>query len=909
MAQVVGAAVHFYRKDGMSSWAAESLSVVPMEDRHEASPQPPRNDTSDSGFADLLRDLSLTPPPLLESTDKSDPPSPPGHPDPASQELRHVSRQRSGDDPDATERRQSRRISLGDNGLPFELTNNEFVTAMRHYYSSNNLGGSWALNAEDIKNLQDHSQYVDWSQEKNLQKLKDVRKVVRSIFWGFEDIANVDDAEVPVLVISEDLRSRIKRLARQIVEGKAFTLYFIFLTLYALFGPDLLLMSGHSGMDQDNLTLSVINILVFLCFAFEEMLMCWVLPGYFLSLRFVMDTCATLSILGDTAIVAEIINTDAAVAMRTTRAMRGAGRSTRLISILRSLRVWQILKLLPRLQRLTESGTKELAMLMWHKRLQNVAGFIDDEGIGELSDEQMDFFTSALRLEFPKPQDEDKMKCLTWFLEKLSESTHATALRSWGQNLIPWWRSAKVEEADFSRYSLEIRSCWDMDMGQRAFRRCLDDITTMKASCTVLYQSMLGLILKICIIVLALLLMLQFVSGSLPEIARKQGLAQLQVIDSEDSSDLVLCEMITKHFAESFHRCKLVLLVINQRVLWNETCTCCDGMYRSLLDEPEALSLIEDAIDVTGFEIHETLLEQVQLGNFETFAVFDIHEESRHEASESLKFTLSVVAMLAILMLYFSADIMHMSSNNCLHPLWDLMDDMNAMKLIELITASSSFRKLEPVQEAMEEDPETRRCKCKAFAPVPVAQELLGLRRAMSLLESAMIAWSKYVPARWTQTNGTDAVLDGPAVLCLAHGQPATLLGREFANGTKVMIYDINKTREKDTELFSLQWHASTIGIVIPKTFYPTGIKEVCAGMGGITQGLEMAGFTRLASMDINPLMRETLRANGHFNVVQGDVLCPGDRAFFHAAPFPARCFPREAALLCGLDPHMQLRA
>jgi hypothetical protein len=27
----------------------------------------------------------------------------------------------------------------------------------------------------------------------------------------------------------------------------------------------------------------------------------------------------------------------------------------------------------------------------------------------------------------------------------------------------------------------QIRSCWDMDMGQRAFRRCLDDITTMKA--------------------------------------------------------------------------------------------------------------------------------------------------------------------------------------------------------------------------------------------------------------------------------------------------------------------------------------------------------------------------------------------------------------------------------------------
>ena len=68
-------------------------------------------------------------------------------------------------------RRQSRRISFGDNGLPFELTNNEFVTvgaakstsrwhkttqrmeaeAMRHYYSSNNLGGSWVWKPRDPK--------------------------------------------------------------------------------------------------------------------------------------------------------------------------------------------------------------------------------------------------------------------------------------------------------------------------------------------------------------------------------------------------------------------------------------------------------------------------------------------------------------------------------------------------------------------------------------------------------------------------------------------------------------------------------------------------------------------------------------------------------------------------------------
>ncbi|CAK9030737.1 unnamed protein product, partial [Durusdinium trenchii] len=498
---------------------------------------------------------------------------------------------------------------------------------------------------------------------------------------------------------------------------------------------------------QDNLTLSVINVLVFFLFAFEEALMCWVAPGYLFSLRFVMDTCATVSILGDTAIAAEIIRTDAAVAMRTTRAMRGAGRSTRLISILRSLRVWQILKLLPRLQRLTESGTKELATLMWHKRLQNVAGYIDTEGTGELSDEDMDFFTAALRLEFPKPPEEDKYQFM-WILERIQESSYAATARSWGRTLLAWRSSHQVEEADFSRYSIEIRSCWDMDMGKRAFRRCLDDITMMKASCTVLYQSMLGLILKICIIVLALLLMMQFVDGSVPELARKQGLAQLQVIDSEEASEDVFCSMARDHFVNSFQRCKLITLVVNRRVWWNETCKCCGGAYRSISSLDQALKLIDYAVDSTGFEAHEILLEQPQVNDFSTFGVFDIHQQWRYEAAESLKFTLSVVAMLAILMLYFSADIIHMSSNNCLHPLWDLMDDMNAMKLIELITTNSSsgVRKIEQVPEAAEELETRSRCQCKAFAPVPVAQELLGLRRAMALLESAMIAWSKYVP-------------------------------------------------------------------------------------------------------------------------------------------------------------------
>ncbi|CAE7299762.1 unnamed protein product [Symbiodinium sp. CCMP2592] len=509
-------------------------------------------------------------------------------------------------------------------------------------------------------------------------------------------------------------------------------------------------------VSEDNVTLSVINILVFLAFVLEETLMCWVVHDYLFSLRFFMDSCATLSILGDTAIVAEIINTDAAVAMRSSgvsRAMRGAGRSTRFISILRGLRVWQILKLLPRLQRLTASSTRKLAMLMWQKRMQHVMGYIDKEGAGDLSEEDFDFFTAALKLEFPPPREEAGF--LSSLVDGLAESGYANLAFPGRNKVSPFSRSSsrRVSDLDLGRYVIQIRAIWETDNGKRAFKRCLDDVTTMKESCTVLYQSLLRLILKICILVLALLLMLQLLNGSIPEQARRQGLQQLQAValeapNSSATADL-LCQMVETSYAYSFERHSLLLLVIDQRVVWDTTATnpCSNSSggfnFRKLGSVEEAAVLFEDVIDGTGKERHEMLVDQAEDLSWETSAIFDQHQQVRWEAGESLKYSLSVVAMLALLMLYFSADIMHMSSQNCLHPLWDLMDDMNAMKLIELITATN----IKKIDQDIGVTQLTRsRCKCKPFAPVPVAQELLGLRKSMSLLESAMIAWSKYVP-------------------------------------------------------------------------------------------------------------------------------------------------------------------
>jgi adenylate cyclase len=140
---------------------------------------------------------------------------------------------------------------------------------------------------------------------------------------------------------------------------------------------------------------------------------------------------------------------------------------------------------------------------------------------------------------------------------------------------------------------------------------------------------------------------------------------------------------------------------------------------------------------------------QLQTDDLSNFALIDQHEYERNYALESLRFTFAVCVMLGVLIMYFAADIKHMSSSNCLHPLWDLMDDMNAMKLIELLTASqnqSTQHTPEGFKQLSRSLMGRRRLPCRAFSPVPVAQELLGLRKSMSLLEAAMVAWSKYVP-------------------------------------------------------------------------------------------------------------------------------------------------------------------
>ena len=142
--------------------------------------------------------------------------------------------------------------------------------------------------------------------------------------------------------------------------------------------------------------------------------------------------------------------------------------------------------------------------------------------------------------------------------------------------------------------------------------------------------------------------------------------------------------------------------------------------------------------------------------------------------------------------------------------------------------------------------------------------------------------------ADWT---GVVRAQDANRVCCLAHGQSVLFPGHQFEEGQKVALYDVKTTFDATNSTWVLSSKDTSILVPIPDegNVQVLGVKDLCAGMGGITQGLEAVGYHRLAAMDVRPLMCETLSKNGHL-VIQGDVLSSTDRARLHALPYPARC-------------------
>lgn len=630
-----------------------------------------------------------------------------------------------------------------------ELINNETTQALSRMSDSSDFASALLLDLETKT-----GGCIDWKKQKNKERLKDLCKLIRTLYWAFKEVETEtaqggETAPKP--------RTGCRGLAHKMAKHEAWTTFFLIITFYALFGPDTAATFGHTHLNQEDLTLAVINTIVLFCFVLEAAVHSWVLDGYVCSGRFWIDLIATASCIGDSLIATELLASDAFVALRgsrLTKVLRVGGRSTRLVRLLRVFRTAQVMRLIPRLQAYMQRSTNELAFLLWHKRLKHVYKHLDSGACGKLSNADLEFFHTAMSAEFP-----DHTGNNTNLFKRMGTKISSLKNKFSTANL----RSFTVDDNEGCFPTL-VEDFLAMPEGKRAYSRCKEDIECMKESCAIVEQASGRVTLKICLLVLSLLVTMQLLMSNDSDLTMHQGLYQMDdlAMQSEVSPE-DLCAFVhhiddtQRSYAEASTD-DMLLLVLNAQTYWKPGCKCCNPAQTAnstrITTLVEQQSMLEDYYRRTGLERHEILVLAVPSddGSYaRSLVMFDTHKFERSLALNSLIQTITVVIMLTTLVLYFATDMKKLSNDNVLHPLWNLMDDMCSMKSIEVLSEkpSSVDNASDPRQLFKKHFRKGLRCRNPFWccgSKIPIADELLQLRQAFDKLHLAMVSWSKYVP-------------------------------------------------------------------------------------------------------------------------------------------------------------------
>lgn len=665
-----------------------------------------------------------------------------------------------------TSQKSSRQQSFGED----DLLDNEFAQAM-HTLSvsspramvatSTTNSHAHSLKRSATLSRHQHALSIDWEKHKNREHLRSVRQLIRSLFWAFEGAARNDSRQ------DEVQQSKAASLVLRFFNHPVYSYLSMGLTFYALFAPDLFASIGL--VPADCLPLAAVNTAVFASFVLEVVLLCWVVPGYICSGQFPVDSFATLSILSECVGGSQVLNTNTSAAGRGSRLVRLASlgsRSSRVIRIMRIFRNAQLLKLMPKIQNLLGRQTAELAFQLWVKRMRRVLQYVDRSKTGHLDEEDTSFLHLALSAEFEKTQVDLKHKGMqpkAPTLDALSPGKRSSTLKSSLEIIDSFWnkstRKARIAPATdvVSKAAAQgsfvqiVEKSFHSGVGQASYQQCVEDIGCMKDCCAIVESALKGLQLKVCVIVISMLVVTQFLLASTDQdSAYSQGLAQAELMAYDlQVGGIATCSYISTKYNQilASSSINLLFLLLNNKVFWNSTCQCCDpvSLYNasSVIDHT---ALAENALMATGLPPHELAVLFTAFGSGSAMAALDMHIYTRAAAVASAQHTLVILVLLMAYVIYFSHDVKLMSSSNILHPMWDLMDDMNALKSTETLAAQEELSADERNYLVLVHNTLVGRTFSCWQTKTVVAEEITRMRESFTKLIKALLSWSQYVP-------------------------------------------------------------------------------------------------------------------------------------------------------------------
>jgi len=525
--------------------------------------------------------------------------------------------------------------------------------------------------------------------------------------------------------------ARYRKIAKRIISHWAFQIAFLLLTVYTLYSADAVAFLPK----EYDIPFQILNTVVFGLFTFELVMTMCGQRGFLLSVPFCLDCLALISLLSDTVIIQGLLSDSHSQLGR-------LARSAKMTRLVRIVRVARVTRLIPRLLSLLRKTKASIAQGLVIRRLWRIFLFLDTD---------CDLMITSFDLK--------------WFFVQ--------TLREFQELLPPFWKRSEAlqADADILMQGLALRSSQEVvpltfvdfqrvylstNVGKALVQLHVDDLEQEQSIWTLTAKISDSTALKVCLGIILLIGAMTTLDVTIGDDSAAEGLGHLELASNwiRDERGVAsygtdMCSKISVYM----ENVKVLFLSLGGfgfiDVLRSSSCN-------ATQIPPNPLDDIRRVYKSGGYRQLEVMLctpgtcdvysDTANYTSIDGIALVSIKNQVLTDARTSM-LTTSVVVLLLLVFVYVLNLGVKRFSRTLLQPLRELVDDMQAMSVLELLHIDKDMpRQQEQIQ---------------------IAEELEHLTRAFKSMKTAIKSWSKYVPNSVVQrlynagveaTIGVDAV-------------------------------------------------------------------------------------------------------------------------------------------------------
>lgn len=525
--------------------------------------------------------------------------------------------------------------------------------------------------------------------------------------------------------------NRLTVCSKRAINNSVVSGFFFTLTVYVLFGPDLVSRYGNKDLDYPFM---VANTVVFFFFLLEVILSLLGRGDYILS-PLLLDLVALISLLGDTWFFQKGSD-DESVQDRLVVA-----RSSRLTRLTRVVRIARVTRLVPHLMKLLSRKNLEFSRAIYEKKLWRVFLFLDTHQVGMISNFDLKCFYMVLLQE----------SCVRSSAKKLLEADVDTLIRMpEREDIISAEFNPRLNFEEFSRVFGETLA------GRNVLLTLHERIFNAAGVATLTQRISDRVAMKICIGIVLIAMVMQTLDTRREDQSADQLLVQLAVAAQYEHRQGIESAYrgICKQVASVGDKVKMVFLHL-EGWTYLDVKNCSKGISVATMDPFARITQIVDELELRETEVMTACwpdFGDCAKERTTSVALVDTKKQVQYAASTSITQTITLIVFLLIFAYAFNFFIGKFSKR-LLQPLQAFVDDMTAMSCLELVQLENS----EPPEKTETVNNDVTQMMAwvakagadvasKLQGPAKMVDELVHLQKAFAHMKSAVRSWSKYVP-------------------------------------------------------------------------------------------------------------------------------------------------------------------